>query len=287
MSYVLLVAGASNATCETISAISGKSLAPDGEVIRLPLRGNDACYTQKYVNMLVKSTCDHLSRRSESEPVSVLLLYLNLQNGTEKYLLDAFFPMALPLGIDLQGPSGTEELLKGKGLKGEVVKGAQRLRKIFPQVSDKTQVANLSPLLLPVRNFRALPLKEMLSALYSDLSNHESPGELIKEKVEIFKTSHPPVKPPDGKQHCYTDGYLFFKSPGRDRHGFFRNSGKGSHADDCIMRARSRLGGSIPYTLHYDCTPVRKLAKNYPNCHGHPTPPKDRHVNIGPSDFII
>lgn len=287
MSYVLLVAGASNSTIGTISAISGKLLAPDGEVIRLPLKGNDACYTSKYVNMLVKSTCDSLSRRSESEPVSVLLLYLNLQNGTEKCLLDAFFPMALPLGIDMQRTSGKDGLLKGKGLRGEVVKGAQRLRKIYPQVSDKTQVANLSPLLLPVRNFRADPLEEMRSALYSGLSTHKSPGELIEEKVKTFKTSHPPVKPPDGKQHCYTDGYLFFKSPGRDRHGFFRNSGEGGHADDCIMRARSRLGGSIPYTLHYDCTPVRKLAKAYLNCHGHSKPPNDRHVNIGPSDFII
>lgn len=287
MSYVLVVAGASNATFDKISAISGKSLAPDGEVIRLPLKGTDACYTPKYVSMLVKSTCDLLSRRSESEPVSVLLLYLNLQNGTEKYLLDAFFPVALPLGVDLQGPSGTDELLKGKELQGEVVKGAQRLRKIFPQVSDKTQVANLSPLLLPVRNFKSNLLEEMLSALYSGLSNHETPEKLIKERVEIFKKSHPPLKPPDGQQHCYSDGYLYFKSPGRDRHGFFRHSAKKSHADDCIMRARSRLGGSIPYTLHYDCTPVRKLAKDYPNCHGHPTSPKETHVNIGPSDFII
>jgi hypothetical protein len=287
VSYVLVVAGASIATFDRISKISGSLLAPQGEVISLPLRGNDADYTVKYVRMLVEATSKCLLKRSEHEPVSVLLLYLNVSNGTEEILLDAFFPMALPLAVDLLDQSRPGEPIKRKVIEKLIIAGAHKLREVFPQVSDKTRVANLSPLLLPLRNFRSEALALMLRALYSELGRHAAPGDLIVEKVARFKARHPPTKPPSGSQHCYTDGHLFFRSPGRHRHGFFRNSSRGTHSDDCILRARSRLGGSIPYTMHYDCTSERELAKAYPNCHCEATPPKDMHVNIGPSDFII
>ena len=287
MSYVLVVAGASIQTFDLVSKISGSLLAPQGEVVRFPLKGSDAVYTATYVRLLVEATAKCLLRSSEHEPVSVLLLYLNASNGSEQLLLDAFFPMALPLAVDLLEQSGSGQLIKGKVIERLIVEGAQKLRQVYPQVSDRTRVSNLSPLLLPLRNFRSDALALMLRELYDELGRHEAPGNLLKEKVDRFKAIHPPTKPPDGSQNCYTDGHLFFKSPGRHRHGFFRNSGKNVHSDDCILRARSRLGGSIPYTMHYDCTPQRKLAKAYPNCHCEATPPKDTHVNIGPSDFII
>lgn len=287
MSYVLVVAGASVQTFDIVSKLSGSRLAPGGEIVRLPLKGADAAYTAIYVRLLVEATSKCLLKRPENEPASVLLLYLSASNGSENLLLDAFFPMALPLPIPVldqvqQGPH-----MKRREIEKSIVEGAKKLRDIFPKVSDKTLVANLSPLLLPMRNFRSDALAQMLRELYLELGSHASPEHLIKEKVDWFKSRHPPTKAPDGQQHCYTDGHLFFKSPGRHRHGFFRNSSKTAHQDDCILRARSRLGGSIPYTMHYDCTAQRQLAKAYPNCHCEATPPKDTHVNIGPSDFII
>ena len=287
MSYVLVLAGASGQTFDLVSTISGSLLAPHGEVVRLPLKGTDAVYTATYVRLLVEATAKCLLRGSEQKPVSVLLLYLNASNGTEQLLLDAFFPMALPLSVGILKQTELGQPIKGKMLEKLIVDGAQRLREVYPQVSDRTQVSNLSPLLLPLRNFRSHALEVMLRELYNELGIHEAPSALLQEKVDRFKAVHPPTRPPGGSQHCYTDGNLFFKSPGRHRHGFFRNSGKSNHADECILRARSRLGGSIPYTMHYDCTPQRHLAKAYPNCHCEATSPKDTHVNIGPSDFII
>ena len=287
MSYVLVIAGASGSTFQLLEGLSSSLLAPGGVVIRIPVTGNDSAYSARYVRSLVRATSSCVSKVPEQEPVSILLLYLNASDRSESVLLDAFFPMALPFSISVIDPYGDGQLLNRKAIKKLIVEGAQRLRDVYPKVSDKTQVANISPLLLPLRNFRSGALTNMLKELYDRLGKHDSPGDLIGEVVNRFKTLHPPVKPPDGAQHCYTDGNLYFKSPGRNRHGFFRNAGKNAHSDECILRARSRLGGSIPYTLHYDCTPLRQLAKAYPNCHCEDTPPKEKHVNIGPSDFII
>jgi hypothetical protein len=287
VAYILVIAGSSGPTFDAVSRLSGSLLAPDGQVIRLPLKGQDAVYTNSYVRLLIQETSKYLLRFPEHEPVSVLLLYLNAKNGSEKMLLDAFFPMALPLAIGLMGESGQSQLYSANAIGKLVVEGAKRLRNIYPQVSDKTQVANLSPLLLPIRNFRSDALSMMMKQLYYLLGTHHSPADLLKEKIDQFKAIHPPMNPPDSLQRCYSDGYLYFKSPGRHRHGFFRNSPKSTHSDDCILKARSRLGGAIPYTLHYDCTPKQQLANTYPNCHCVPVAPKPNHVNIGPSDYII
>jgi hypothetical protein len=81
---------------------------------------------------------------------------------------------------------------------------------------------------------------------------------------------------------------LYFKSPGSDRHGFFRHPPDPAHHPECLLKARSRLGSPFRHTFHYDCTGVHgRLAATYPNCHGDPVCPKPTHVNIAPSDYVI
>ncbi len=287
MAYVLVIAGASSGgTFDLVSKISGNVLAPNGQVIRCPIKGEDATYTKAYVSLLIEATSKCLLKLPEQEAVSVLLLYLNASNGSESMLLEAFFPMALPLSVRLDDASAEGKPVGRKALEALIVAGAQRLRRVYPQVSDKTQVGNLSPLLLPVRNFRSDALMFMLRELYSSLGTHEAPVSLLQQQVNKFKRTHPPTKPPNSLQRCYTDGHLYFKSPGKDRHGFFRNSDTGTHAGYCVIKARSRLGGAIPHTLHYDCTPTRHLLEFYPNCHCEDISSSRDYINIGPSDFV-
>ncbi len=287
MAYVLVIAGASSGgTFDLVSKISGNALAPNGQVIRCPIKGEDATYTKAYVSLLIEATSKCLLEFPEQEAVSVLLLYLNASNGSENMLLEAFFPMALPLSVRLDDSSAEGKPVGRKALEALIVAGAQRLRKVYPQVSDRTQVGNLSPLLLPIRNFRSDALMFMLTELYSSLATHESPVSLLQQMVNKFKNTHPPTKPAGSPQSCYTDGHLYFKSPGKNRHGFFRNSDMGKHVNYCVIKARSRLGGAIPYTLHYDCAPIRHLLEFYPNCHCERISTSREYINIGPSDFV-
>ena len=142
---------------------------------------------------------------------------------------------------------------------------------------------------LPVRNFRSDHLKTMLNNLFWSLSRDASPDDLIKAETDRFIKAHPRTYPSDtDRRHCLSDKILYFKSPGRDRHGFFRHAANKGHGADCLLNARSRLGGTFNYQFHYDCEPVKgRLASSYPNCHDSLCSlPRASHVNISPNDYV-
>jgi hypothetical protein len=147
---------------------------------------------------------------------------------------------------------------------------------------------NLSPFLLPLRNFQSEVLRETLFDLYLNLANSNNPSKsLFLAETKLLRV-HPKVAVPNTTLRAFTFGNLYFKPPGTSRHGYFRHQSRLAHPFDCLLLARSRLGSPYSYTLHYDCEPVSgSLSQRYPNCHGHPTEPKKHHVNIAPSDYII
>ena len=128
----------------------------------------------------------------------------------------------------------------------------------------------------------------MLDTLFWNLSRNTQPDNLISQETERFFAAHPWTNKPGDDQHCLSDGVHYFKSPGQARHGFFRYSEEAKHNHGCLLNARSRLGGTYEYTFHYDCNAVTGgLWAEYPNCHDVLVPPKSRHANIAPNDYVL
>ncbi|QWG17848.1 hypothetical protein KMZ68_23325 [Bradyrhizobium sediminis] len=291
MAYSLVVAGLTTPLFDRIRKVSDKLLAPSGATIITPVSDHRR-YERKYIDRILRAAHEYAKGQNESEPVSTLLIYIDYEDQSTTDLLDAFFPFGLPFALnppDFSEASNRQQISNVLNeFTDEVIDAAREVRGLSRVVSEFTNVHNLTPLLLPIRNFRSDKLKSTLRDLYSGLSDSEDAKKFIDSAVKGFVAEHPRVYAPDDHHHCFSDGYLYFRSPGRDRHAIFRNAAADSHSLACLLNARSRMGGHYPANFHYDCVATNgSLADRYPNCHDVGTASsKKTHVNIAPNDFI-
>lgn len=167
----------------------------------------------------------------------------------------------------------------------KIIQASVDLRKRARMISDKTSVGNLCPLLLPVRNFTDPALENMLKYLYNKVGSAPELDKFLNSQMKTL--SHNFLsKPPNDNRSCFCDRDLYFKSPGKNRHGYFRHHVNEDHKIHCLLNAKSRLGGYYDYKFHYDCEPVRKLKSTYPNCHNDDCRVQKGYLNIFPNDFI-
>lgn len=288
MATDIVIAGLSVRGFDALRAISERLVAPSGKLFATPVKlpGYPKEHAQKYQEMMR----DHILALRETEPISLTLAYVDYNEETTAAFVNAFRPFALvrpiaPLGEDVEGKQACNRASSeyGKYLTAE----AKELRARAKQISEFTHIRNVTPYLLPYGNFESSHYREMIERLYDQLGTANDIAELMKNESTRLAQHHPRVKPPGQQDSCFTDGRLYFRSPGRNRHGYFRHSAAKEHHASCLLAARSRLGGSYAHDLHYDCTPVKQLAANYANCHGVPTPPEKKHVNICPNDYVI
>jgi hypothetical protein len=291
VTYALVIAGLRPQLFDRVKKISGKELAPGGTTIISPLSAHSR-YDGKYIDKLLAATYEFAKKQGDTAPFSTLLLYADYEDNPTVDLLRAFYPFSLPLAFirpDFENArSGPQIASVLNTFARNLVDAAIELRRISGIVAGFTNIHNLTPLLLPMSNFRSTRLQAMIDELYFNLPGSPEPKEFIASRVERFISAHPRVRPSEEDRHCFTDGHLFFKSPGRDRHGVFRNASADAHNMTCLLNARSRVGGHYPAKFHFDCVAVRAaLAKDYPNCHGlRSAPGQKTHVNISPNDFI-
>jgi hypothetical protein len=291
LAYALVVAGLNTPAYDRIKKESNKRLAPNGTLIVTPHLGG-ATYSEDYIEDLLQKTYEVAKNLNESTPFSTLLLYADFENKSTENLLDRFFPFSLPLGfkplaLDLE-ISKKEKSEKLNLLAAELIESAKILRNQSKIICDITAVGNLSPLLLPLRNFKSDFLPKMIGKLYKTMAKSEDAASEIKQAVKSFFTVCPKTYAEEAKRHCFSDGILYFQSPGKARHGFFRNGTTEAHDRSCLLNARSRIGGAYDYRFHYDCIPTKgSLKKSYPDCHGAGAAPKTTHVNIAPNDYIV
>jgi hypothetical protein len=289
--YSLVVAGLTTQIFDRIRKISENRLAPSGKLIITPI-SDRTHYNRKYINGLLQAAHEYAKSKNENEPVSTLLIYIDYKNQSTEELVDAFFPFSLPLALNPPDFSETANRQQINGVLNqfaeELANATIEIRSLASIISEFTNIANLTPLLLPVRNFRSDRLKSTLRHLYRGLADADDAKMFIDSEVKSFLAVHPRVRAPHDDRHCFSDGYLYFKSPGKNRHGFFRNAAVANHNAACLLNARSRIGGHYASNFHYDCIGrVGPLAARYPNCHDTDTAPdQNSHVNIAPNDFI-
>jgi len=292
---VVIIAGLQTDSYDRFSRESRKRLLPNGHIIAKPVKwaGHDRSMTTEYI----KNIYDYIITLAEGEDVSISVLYVDYGADSAYSFIDAFFPFALVRPMCPIEPDVTRTIRD----KNSRLNDYQRyLEEELSEIKDRvlvvksfTNIHNLTPLLLPCANFFGPEFKDMLRRLYDRLGVHHDPVTLVNDEIAAFLARYPRVYPqPTGHHrqghHCLSDGKLYFKSPGKDRHGFFRPGQDRGHVPTCLLNARSRLGGSYAHNFHFDCEPTSgSLDKTYPNCHGAPVPPKKQHVNIAPNDYII
>lgn len=291
MPYALVIAGLNGTVYDRVAALSANRLAPDGAVVAHPNRWNLG-YARNYAAEILAKTHKKVLGFDDADRTSIVMLYVDYRDETTQALLQAFFPFCLPyrlnVDVSLEGlrPKQISERLNV--IAEEIVESSTEARRRSRLISEFTNVANLTPLLLPRGNYRSATLSDLLGTLYEGLATNLDPRGLIEAEVRKFVARNPRVRAPGDERHCYSDGHLYFRSPGRARHGFYRRGQEARHGLTCLLNARSRLGGKYDPTFHYDCVPTHgRLHATYSNCHAEPTPPKSTHVNIAPNDFII
>jgi hypothetical protein len=249
-------------------------------------------YDRSYAARLVDLAHQAAVAEREEEELSVALAFSALPGQSTQTFVENFYPFALPLPLDQFAPgsdiSPSQFQNKLNAYVEYLVAQSRKAIELAVIVRKNTKVHNLTPLLLPLRNFRSGALSQLLGTLFWKLGQTQTPEELIKDEIQKFVSCHPRVYPPGDTKSCYSDGVHFFKSPGRHRHGFYRHTQGNVHEPQCLLNARSRIGGTFDYTFHFDCEPSRgKLAESYPNCHSLPCSPSvQTHVNVAPNDFI-
>jgi hypothetical protein len=286
---VVVLAGLSVPAFDAVRRVSSNRFAPDGELLSTPVSrpGYPAHQARKYLSDIFAK----LIKLPEDQRVGVTLLYVDYGDHSTKDFVRAFFPFALPRAISpFSVPSGIgkQELAAAQRRYVEYISAeAQELRQRAYLVKEQLDVYNLTPLLLPSENFRSPHLHNLLEGIFWSAGLSSDLPVLLKNATSEFKRHHPRVYPPEDNRSCFSDGSLFFRSPGKHRHGFFRHLAVQGHVEACLINARSRLGSSYDYRFHYDCVAAHRLANAYPNCHSVGMPPKPTHVNIAPNDYII
>jgi hypothetical protein len=291
VAYSIVLAGLTTKLFDKIRVLSENRLAPNGKLILKPTSGAIP-YSEKYIAALLSASYEYARVRDGQDGVATLLLYINYADQSTKNLLKAFFPFGLPLALDPVDFGKAKNQQQERALLNAFAKNVDDasiyLRGLSTIISDYTSVANLTPLLLPLENFRSQHFRNIIEELYFGLADAADTKQFITAAVKKFFSVHPRTYAGTEDRHCFSDGHLFFRSPGKDRHGFFRNDPSSSHALSCLLNARSRIGGRYSATFHYDCLAVSgSLAGHYCNCHGTQTAPNShKNVNIAPNDFV-
>lgn len=275
----IVIAGLSVAGFDELRKESEKKLAPLGTLFAWPVKKPG--YPRDAALRYQEAMRDRILALSETTQISVTIAYVDYADETTKQFIDAFRPFALIRPIE-----SLDEQRTRRAYREYLADQAKHLRDRANRISEFTNIANLTPFLLPYRNFESRHYREMVERLYNSLGVVDDVASVMQAEKNSITQYHPRVIPPGAKHSCYSDGRLFFKSPGRDRHGYFRHTGDQVHSPSCLLAARCRFGGSYPHNLHYDCVPVMQLRTSYPNCHGAETRHGSNHVNICPNDYI-
>jgi hypothetical protein len=288
MKTILILGGLTQRLHDLIRSQSSKRFVPNGILIQKPL--NSRSYSAEYANSLLYEAHNYAVSNSEKEQISICLVYVNHPGSETQAFVNSFFPFALPRPIEPFEFAAGDKFSYRNALNNylrEVQINSRRVIEVSYIVKKFVDVRNLTPLLLPVESFSSKVFRASLESLYWQVAIDNNPENAISKAIKSIADAGLIAKAPGENLRCFTDGKLYFRSPGKNRHGFFRNSATGTHPTRCLLAARSRLGAPFDYTFHYDCIAVNgRLEKEYASCHRQQTSVRPTHVNIAPNDYV-
>lgn len=238
----IVIAGLSVAGFDELRKESEKRLAPSGSLFARPVKRPG--YPRDAALQYQEEMHDRILALSETTPISLTIAYVDYEDETTKEFIDAFRPFALVRPIERM-----TDQRNGRAYREYLVDQARELRNRASRIAEFTNIANVTPFLLPYRNFNSPRYGEMVERLYNSLGVVDDIAGMMRTEKTKIERYHPRVKPPGGQHSCYSDGRLFFKSPGRARHGYFRHTRGQGHRPSCLLAARCRFGGAILTTF--------------------------------------
>lgn len=293
---VMIISGLPEVAFRRVSSIPMKKFVPSGRLLTKPVL-YPGSYPHQQAAEYIEEAHSYAASLPEATRISVLLAYVDYGDQTTRRFVDSFFPFALSRALDPLDLTGVTRAHTKNHRLNEYARYLMRVaRDLIARagtITAETSAANLTPLLLPVRNFHEDEFGEILWRLYDELGAAAEPQAVLKAAKDEFLSkcplTHPEEKGRQKRQHCFSDGKLYFQSPGNHRHGYYRHKNEEGHKFECLLNARSRLGGRYDHSFHFDCRPVKgkHLSPHYPNCHDEECAPGKGHVNIAPNDYVI
>src|ERR1700730_36560 len=165
MRCVLMMAGLSVDVHDRVRAVSADRFVPNCRLIIKPI-SKYVRYSTAYARAFIDEAYSYAASLPEDEEVSLVLCYVNNSDDETVEFVQTFYPYCLPIPlqpIDHQGAANRNEWNRRTSLYlAYLQKESRRGRELALQVKRFTNVHNLTPLLLPIRNFKSNSLHEML-----------------------------------------------------------------------------------------------------------------------------
>lgn len=274
-----------------VMSIVKKRLA-NHDFLALPLKAsvagtysiNDAHIEQSLANLAKYIESDH-TKVSEGVGLVTLLRPWEPDRG-----VDSFFPFLLPaIARTYERPRDSGVVVNQHAT--SIVQAAEGLLQPIKEIKGVLRDRlRRTPLLLPLRSFRADELTDLLQQTFRELPSAQNPKEFLRQACEKFENRFPFLRHDDGIQPAFmNDREMIFCAPGRHiLHGRKTAIGEVSHTIRCFLNARLRLGGMIADGFHYDCVKRKgKHTGNNPNCHDALVDCEgSKYLNMYPNDFI-
>lgn len=303
MRFLVVCAGIPSEWYDSIKVKGDAIVGSDGVFVGAPLSASsDGKYRYKdsYINKLLRHTGECFLGADEPHlrDTGIVLSFINHSSGTEKKLIENFFPFALCEPVQAEICSAKPRKYrdqKKNEFANQLRRSVHRLKKAARPVKPEIQSnANRTPLLLPYRNFGSQKLDDCLRRLFDELVGTDDPVTMIKQLIRLFKKTHDLQRIGEATRTCYVNGKnVAFVLPGTATHGFARPHYGDKHPITCLLNGRTRLGAPYNWSFHYDCVKATgrgrpgKLIGKFLNCHGVKDSYRGNpHLNIAPNDFV-
>lgn len=296
MKHIICYTGIPHADFDFIQRRARTITGSDTEFYGRGLKNNQHQYLAKDAKAIMQFFADRIRKdKAKQSEYSYSVIYVENETINSTILRDGLFPNFFATGAawTFQYGSVTEREQNRQDLVTALVESTKKVKRALPHLRKEfTERSNKTPLLLPLQNFEANEISNLLSNVSNGILDAIDPTATIRELVADFERRFPPTldwtrKPP---QTVFTNNAsIRFRAPGNDRHGSAHPETEG-HPDDCVIAAFKRLGVTYDPHFHYDCTRLSqsKLSAELHNCHL----PRDwitakkSHLNIAPNDAV-
>jgi hypothetical protein len=288
MDFIVVCAGIPASIYDAIYKERTTIVGPNGHFLGAPLKpahDSSFAYDPAYVTALIKRLWEMFKDDGEWKlrDTGLLLVHIPLASGA--YLVDEFFPFALPLAVDwpLEARRGMPSRIQKNELVRKLKAATDTGKEIVPIIKREVQSdASSTPLLLPFRNFKSDALSPLLRSIASEIVGTMDRRAAVKTLTAPFKRKY------FGDRAYRDDRGIWFRSPGNARHAFARPDTGNTHRYSCLLAGRERLGAPYDRAFHYDCVKGdTALTGRFTNCHdisaGYAGSP---HLNIAPNDYV-
>ncbi|MGF7211587.1 hypothetical protein GGE65_006204 [Skermanella aerolata] len=276
--------------------IKDRALAIKGQESHLicPENLENGDYSEGYIKKILSEMCNNVKGLSNQKHISSVVFYVPFETPGTEELRRSLFPHSLAMPIEqLNLRASTPKMARQRAnelagyLKKKVLDARRRLGIIRHEVVNNS---NKTPILLPIKSFKARSLVTELEILSAQLAENSDTQSIIDAARAKITALYPQKsKKSGGKKYFFDERNLFFEAPciAGPNHGNKTPIENGGHIPLCTLNGISRLGGGFLRGFHYDCSVEKGNVRfSFKNCHDKDISTDKEWVNIYPNDHV-